>query len=287
MLKALGIGDNVVDVYVNKNIMYPGGNTMNFCAYARRLGHEAGYIGVFGDDPPAKHVRSTAESLGIDLSHARFLQGENGCAKVSLIDGDRKFIGSNKGGISREFPPVLNENDLEYVKLFDVVHTSCFSYVDQELRKVKSVGTPISYDFSTNLETKHMKAVCPYLFLAVASCSHMSDEEVRQFARHISDMGAEMVLLSMGIRGAIAYDGHRIFYQKAGKEQAIDSMGAGDSFLTAFETTYLELRKQQTEHNNAMKVALQKAADFATEICMIDGAFGCGVPYEPEHYSEI
>ena len=287
MLKVLGFGDNVVDVYVNKNIMYPGGNTMNFCAYARRLGHEAGYIGVFGDDRPADHVRSTAESLGIDLSHARNLHGENGCAKVSLADGDRKFIGSNKGGISGKNPPVLTEDDLEYIRHFDLVHTSCFSYVDNELEKVRTTGVPVSYDFSTNLEPEHMRAVCPKLFLAVGSCSHLSDEEVCEFAKQVSEMGAEMVLLSMGLRGAIVYDGNKVFYQESGKEKAIDSMGAGDSFLTAFETTYLEMRKQQAEHENAVKTALRKAADFATEICMIDGAFGYGVPYDPEQHSDM
>ena len=34
-MKVLGLGDNVVDRYVNKGIMFPGGNAVNFAVYAR------------------------------------------------------------------------------------------------------------------------------------------------------------------------------------------------------------------------------------------------------------
>lgn len=33
-MKVIGYGDNVVDRYVNKKIMFPGGNAVNFAVYA-------------------------------------------------------------------------------------------------------------------------------------------------------------------------------------------------------------------------------------------------------------
>ena len=51
----LGIGDNVVDKYLNDKLMYPGGNALNFAVYCRMLNCDAAYIGGFGDDVAASH----------------------------------------------------------------------------------------------------------------------------------------------------------------------------------------------------------------------------------------
>lgn len=279
MIKVIGIGDNVVDVYLHTNTMYPGGNTMNFCAYARRLGFPAAYLGVFGDDRAAEHVYNTAEHLGIDLSHVRKYHGENGWAKVDLVDGDRVFQGSNKGGVSKEHPIQLSDDDLKYIRGYDLIHTSCFSYVDDEISRMASAGVPISYDFSDHNDEEQMKKVCPYLFLAVTSCGHLTEYEVLEKAKKIHGYGARMVLLSMGRRGAILYDGMTSVHQPSGKEKAIDSMGAGDSFCTAFLTSYLTSLENGVSHEAAVKLSLEKAASFATEICMTDGAFGYGTNY--------
>lgn len=35
-VKILGFGDNVVDMYEHLKTMYPGGNCVNLCAYAKQ-----------------------------------------------------------------------------------------------------------------------------------------------------------------------------------------------------------------------------------------------------------
>ena len=47
MLKVLGLGDNVCDVYLHTGTMYPGGQAMNFSVYAKMLGAQSAYLGVF------------------------------------------------------------------------------------------------------------------------------------------------------------------------------------------------------------------------------------------------
>ena len=49
-LKLIGVGDNVVDVYRNKGVMYPGGNALNFAVYNSLRGADAASLGVFGTD---------------------------------------------------------------------------------------------------------------------------------------------------------------------------------------------------------------------------------------------
>ena len=115
-MKVIGIGDNVCDKYEHLKMMFPGGQAMNFAVYAKLLGADASYMGVFGRDEVADHVIATLDELQVEHSHCRQYDGENGCARVTLVDGDRIFLGSNRGGITKEKPLDLTEEDLEYIK---------------------------------------------------------------------------------------------------------------------------------------------------------------------------
>ena len=149
MIKVLGLGDNVVDKYMHIKTMYPGGNALNIAVLAKLSGIEAGYFGVFGDDEAAKHVYKTTADMGIDVSHCRFYHGENGYAEVRLDDGDRVFIGSNQGGVSKEHPiDLLTDMDLDYIAGYDVCHTSIFSYVEAALPSIRKASRFVSFDFS-------------------------------------------------------------------------------------------------------------------------------------------
>ena len=123
-VKILGFGDNVVDQYEHIKTMYPGGNCVNLCAYAMMFGVEkSAYMGYFGDDENAEYVISILEKLGVEMIKCKQLHGENGWAKVTLVDGDRTFLGCNEGGIRGETPYILDRFDLEYIKQFDLVHS--------------------------------------------------------------------------------------------------------------------------------------------------------------------
>ncbi len=50
MLSLLGLGDYTIDIYVDRGVQYPGGNSLNFAVYAKRLGVDARYMGCIGDD---------------------------------------------------------------------------------------------------------------------------------------------------------------------------------------------------------------------------------------------
>ena len=147
-MRLIGIGDNVCDVYLHLAEMFPGGQALNVAVFAKMQGIDSAYLGVFGDDEVAEHIQNTLSEFGVDKSHCRHVRGENGYALVTLIDGDRVFLGSNKGGVAREFPLVLDENDIEYIRQFSVVHTTNNYFFDGQLPVLYEAGIPISYDFS-------------------------------------------------------------------------------------------------------------------------------------------
>ena len=290
--QVLGLGDNVVDHYLHENIMYPGGNSFNFAAYAKFLGYKSAYLGVFGDDEAAELVLNTANTLGIETNFSIFENGENGRARVFLKDGDRQFLPSNKGGVSREKPFELNSLSIEYCKKFDLIHSSCFSYCEYILPVLKEQGLKLSFDFSDVFTNDYLEKVCPNLYSAVFSASHLSIEEINMLIEKVSSMGVTLINITRGSDGAYVYYKGNVYRQTACLVEPIDTMGSGDSFYTTLVCSLIEGMKFATDfpenENSAgivsiseyedtlIKMSLYKAAVFASQVCMEKGAFGYG-----------
>lgn len=97
------------------------------------------------------------KELKIDYSHCRYFEGENGFALVTLKGNDRVFLGSNKGGIAKEHAFDFTEEDMEYIKGFQLIYTNLNSYIEEELSILEETGVPIAYDFSTRWTDEYLK----------------------------------------------------------------------------------------------------------------------------------
>lgn len=283
-MRALGIGDNVCDKYEHQKMMYPGGQALNFAVYASKLGAEAAFIGAFGSDAVADAVQAACRKFSVDISRARHYEGANGAARVTLVDGDRKFLGSNKGGVLREHPLELTDEDIEYIKGFDIVHTTNNSYMDAQLARLATAGVPISFDFSGQWRDEaRVAAVAPHVDFAFLSVGDVPLDEAREIARSVYAAGVPMVTLTRGGEGALLFDG-RVFYEQKPKfVEPVDTLGAGDSYATAF---LLSLIAHERWDADAIKDASSRAAEFSSQTCLVYGAFGEGVPYDPSEDAE-
>lgn len=273
MVRVIGIGDNVCDRYYPAMVMYPGGQAMNVAVFAKMLGADAAYLGVFGRDSMAEHVILTLDELGVDRSRCRQYDGENGYSKVHLEGGERRFIMSNRGGVAREHPLELDAQDLRYIGGFDVAHTSNNGHFDSQLGKVRSLGVPVSYDFSWRWrESYYREVVAPLADFAFFSGGDAPLDEVKVACEEFSSCGPRVVVGTLGGRGAVAYDGSRFYYQGARPAKAVDTLGAGDSFAAAFLVSYLT--------DGEIGPAMESGAEHAARTCEVHGAFGHGVRFE-------
>lgn len=279
-VKVLGFGDNVVDKYEHLKIMYPGGNAVNFAVYAKKFGAErSAYMGIFGNDAAGEHVISSLQAEDIELVKCIQVIGENGASKNTVIDGDRVFLESNEGGIRGDMRYVLSRFDLEYIRQFDLVHSGNYCFTERELPKIRRAGVPISFDFSDDSTKEYFEMVAPNVDFAFLSCSDMAEEEIREKLAWIHSLGPAFGCASRGAEGCIAFDGERYYLQEAlPVAKMADTMGAGDSLLTAFLVSFLSAKKEGKTADIAD--CLKTAAAFASEICGIDGAWGYGVHYE-------
>lgn len=282
--KIIAIGDNVVDKYLSRGKMYPGGQCVNTCVYSLMNGGKPAYLGKFGDDGVAEYNCMILDKLGIDYSHSRHFHGENGAARVTLKDGDRVFLGSNRGGVAKEHPFDFTKEDLDYIREYQIIYTNTNSYIMDDLAMLAETGVPVAFDFSTVWNDELLESVCPHLQIALLSCAHLSDEEREREMRKVASYGVKLVVGTVGEAGLYALFDDEIIYMGACKaEHVLDTMGAGDSYFATLLTTLLQDDAELFEADHVkMKERLLKAmnrgAEFAAKVCGMEGAFGYGTP---------
>ena len=279
-VSVLGFGDNTMDVYVHTGTMYPGGNAVNVAVASRQNGaSRSAYMGIFGNDAKAEHMIRSLEDEGIELVKCRQLIGPTGACRVKLVDGDRTFVGSNRGGIRGETRFVLDRFDLAYIRQFDVVHSGCYGFTERQLPKILEAGVPISFDFSNDSSWEYYRTFAPLVDFAFMSCGDMTLEETEEQLRRVVALGPRYANATRGAEGAVGFDGERFYYRGPDPVPVFrDTMAAGDHFIAGFLVSWFSLTKQGITGPERIERSLDSAATAAARACGLDGTWSHGVP---------
>lgn len=68
----------------------------------------------------------------------------------------------------------------------------------------------------------------------VLSMRKIKDLSVRRLLKQVYQMGPKIVAITIGSRGAYAYDGKKIYYQREMPANVVNTTGAGDAFSSGF-----------------------------------------------------
>jgi len=267
MVKIVAMGDNVVDCYLARNEMYPGGNCLNVAVNASRFGAAAAYIGAIGRDRAGDLIRGALEAERVDVSRLRQVNGATAYCLIGHHKADRVFLEFDLG-VSMFAP---SAQDLDYLASCDVVHVGQSSGLDAWIASA-SHNTLISYDFSTRRELGHLNEIGRHCYLASVSGAALSDDEVATMASALLAAGSRWVLVTRGRAGAALYDAARTFVHPARFVDAVDTLGAGDTFIA--RTLVGLLRGERPEN------VLDHAAAAAATTCGYHGAIGHAAPID-------
>jgi sugar/nucleoside kinase (ribokinase family) len=291
-MRVLGFGDNIVDRFVDRGIDYPGGNSVNVAVYARRLGVEAAYLGVFGDDDLGRFLAGSIAAEGVATGRCVVRAGESGVSTLRVDDGERVFLGWNGGGVTVREPLTLDDGLLAYVSSFDLVHSSVYSGSEGELPKLAGLDTLVSFDLSSEEAYRtpaYLDRVCPHADLVLLSCAHLDEEATREALADLVRRGAGLALGTRGVHGAVATDGRVTVAAPArlveDPARLVDTMGCGDAFLAGFAVSLLRGGWSAGRRPGAEPLAraLRDGAQSAYEQCFVEGAFRHGRPATPGH----
>lgn len=92
-----------------------------------------------------------------------------------------------------------------YLKKFDIVHTSCYSYIDDELEKIKDAGIPLLYDFSIEWDDEKISRLSEVADFALFSGrdDKTEEENMSVLKKVVDGRHCRMAILTMGTQGAL------------------------------------------------------------------------------------
>jgi fructoselysine 6-kinase len=276
MASLIAVGDNTLDVYLDRNIEYPGGNALNVSVMAARLGARSAYLGCVGNDRQGQYLLDCLQQEAVDVSRCRMLAGNNGWACVDSIGGERVFLGSDPG-VCRQLQ--LDADDLAYIGTFGLAHSSLYSGLQDQLAQVRQASGCLSFDFSDNWVEFDWQALIRHVDIAFFSAAECSSKQAVELANSLRAMGPAVVVITRGAQGAIAVDARGMHEQPAQPCTFVDSMGAGDGFIAAF---LLAWRARQS-----LADCLSKGVGYAGQVCGWAGGFGHGQAVDAERVQQL
>lgn len=304
MVKFFCIGRNNVDIYLQQNKVYPGGNCNNVAAHLAKFGYQAALMTVVGKDTLGNLQLKTLERLGVDVSPSHVVDGQTAWCCISHDSGNRKFVRSD---LSIFKDHLISYEDVRKAQGgdYDVIYTCVCRGAYFENGVFESLGDfhiPVCCDFADRWTEEEVYRACEYIRYPYLSCEQYSLEETMRILKNCVDHGAELALGTRGLQGSVAYNGRRFFQQKAYHFPVVDTLGAGDSFLARFSMCYFEGMKElgmirlktagdagglmEEAADKVIEYSLYMAAVYATYVCGYYGGFGNGVEFDPSMIKE-
>lgn len=252
-MKIAAVGDNCIDLYENLEKAFPGGNPVNVAVYFERLGGEASYTGVVGDDEYGRFMIDAIRNKGVNVSNIKILPGETAITHVELVDGER-ILGDYEEGVMKDFK--ISDEDIEFFQTHDMVVSGLWGMIEEDLYKIKERGIPIAFDFANKLDSPIVEKTIYDVDYAFFSYDGGDDGFIREYIKKNYRKGPKLIIVTLGEKGSICYDGTRFVYEKAIPCEVVDAMGAGDSYIAGFLFGVLSGK----EIKECMKMGTQNAS---------------------------
>ncbi len=231
-----------------------GGVAANVACGLARMGISSGTHAMIGDDVSGDWIKKEFEKHDVDTELVvveNDYPSDMSSIIVDVKSGDRVIFSNQKA--NGELKINLEElKKSEWVYIGDLAGDWA-----SKLDKIFESGVRVAYNprytFIRENVQKMIESLghADVLFVnkdeAIETISHLeekfSEDESNDeifLIKKLHDLGAKVIALTDGERGAWAYAGESIFHAEAQKVEAIDSTGAGDAFSSGFLAGYIK-----------------------------------------------
>ena len=272
----LTFGEIIWDIYDTKQII--GGAAFNFASHCSRCGINSILISSVGNDDLGNNAIEIAKSNGIDTSFIGVSNHKTGQCIVSLDEKAHPTF-NVLNNVAYDYIS-LSDNDLNLIKetkpnaIYFGTLIQRFQNSKLTLEKLLNCIDLSHVICDINLRKNCYSYDSIELCLEKATILKLSDEEepiLRNFGFYESNQAPKdvlfriskkypnikIILLTCGENGAYAYDttNQKLLYEPAIKIKPVSSVGAGDSFIAAFVSSYLNGKSLQVCLNHAIKLS--------------------------------
>jgi sugar/nucleoside kinase (ribokinase family) len=221
-----------------------GSSSAIFAHNLASLGNKVGFSSSMGTDPLGEICLQRLAERGVDLTGVRHMNGKTTGLTVILPQGKKRYILTYPGTMFE-----MTEKDLDLKYVFDTKHLHVSSYFLQKglqaslgdiFRRAKAEGLTTSLDTNDDPEDRWSCNVHELLANVDVllpnereACKLTQVEDVEQAAEILSQKVA-MIVIKRGSQGVLARVSKERFVAIPPKVDAIDHVGAGDSFDAGF-----------------------------------------------------
>ena len=227
-----------------------GGSSAILAHNLAALGSRVGFQSRIGDDDLGQSALQTLQQGGVDVSRLRRVPGavKTGLTVILQREAWRNMV-TYSGTIAE-----LTWDDLDFDYLTDARHFHVSSYylqgglrprVPELFRKMKEAGLSTSLDTNDDPDDRWEGGLLDALRYVDV---FLPNEREAQKAAGVSDLEAAakklaalvpLVVVKLGREGALAQRGSERFISPALTVEAVDAVGAGDSFDAGFLHQYV------------------------------------------------
>ena len=216
--------------------IFPGGKGLNQSIACARAGAKVYHAGCIGED--GGFLVDIMNSSGVDTSLINFVSGKNGHAIIQVNKAGENSIflygGSNELITKDYIDSVLEQFDAEDILLLqNEINNVDYIVKKAGEKKMCIVLNPSPFNEKVSkIDFKYLS----YLILNegeakdISGCN-TSDDAIKFLNQKYPNL---KIILTLGSKGSIFYDGNKSYEQSAFKVKAVDTTAAGDTYTGYF-----------------------------------------------------
>lgn len=252
------VGKHVFDAEsypLERIAMTVGGDAMNESTVIRRLGHTTALMSLLGDDPAGRFVLDFCHKNGIDTRDVVVDPGVDTSINIGLVtpDGERTFITSRSGSLWKLSAAHVRADHFAGARLLSLASLFNSPLLDNAaltslFRAAGSHGLIVCADMikprlgESLADIREALSYVDYFFPNYAeACLLTRETELERVADVLLACGVKHVVIKNGRKGCYLKDRAGAMEIPAfGPMQAVDTIGAGDNFVSGFISGILE-----------------------------------------------
>lgn len=231
--------------------MTPGGKGANQATAVARQGKKQLFLGAVGADSSGRQLLQELRANGIDTSHV-LIDGDHGTGTfVPIVDDDGEntmvgTLGANATISADYIDETLGAVEADVLLL--QMETSRESIL-AAMRKAKEKGMYVVLDpapadgfFPEALELADLVTPNQQETERITGLSVINQETALEAARRLERLGVPNSVIKMGVHGNLIYQSGRVDIVPAHKVKVVNTVGAGDTFVAALVSNYVETK---------------------------------------------
>jgi ribokinase len=221
----------------------PGGKGANQAVAAAKLGAQVVMVGRVGPDDFGRTLRQEMAAAGVDMTYVTTDEQEaTGVALIAVEDGGQNTIIVSPGANARvsradvdAAKGAITASKVLVVQLELPLDTETYAL---DLGRASHIVTLLNPAPAQPLPSPVLARV-DWIVPNETEASHLTGIAVTDWAsaeaaaRELGRRGPQIVVITLGARGALAWDGNAIFRVPAFPVQPVDATAAGDAFVGA------------------------------------------------------